>query len=264
MTFFRRLFRTVFAPPQLTEPQRKLLRERAPWSESFHDDEKERFELHLRRFLATKDFQGKDGIEVTEEMRVLVAATAARLSRNIGDDVYDRLDTIIMHDSAVFACEDHVILGTASTYGVVDLSWNAVTHGLDDTSDGHDTALHEFAHIIDMADGDVDGTPDLHRVRDYHSWTAALSGQYLALREKVEKGPLKKNSVLRAYGATNEAEFFAVACEAFFERPFELRDHAPDLYRELERFFRVDPTRFATRERQTKHKKARGRRLIRR
>ena len=196
-------------------------------------------------------------------MRVLVAGTAARLSRNIGDHVYQGLDTVILHDAAVHTDAHMVILGTASTLGVVELSWNAVTHGLDEPADGHDTALHEFAHILDMADGRVDGTPNLHALGDYAPWSRALTANFLALQEKVARGPLRKQEVLRAYGATNEAEFFAVATEAFFERPLELQKKAPDLFGVLSTYFRTDPTKFAKAHRAKAAKKWRGRNRIR-
>lgn len=263
MKWFKSLRRLVDKPPPLSEEQRDLIDEKLPWAQEFEDDEYERFELQLRRFMHEKIIKGDDGLEVTDEMRLLVAGSAARLTRNIGDAVYHGLDTVILHDSAVHADEHHVVLGTASTFGVVDLSWNAVTEGLDDPGDGHDTALHEFAHIIDMADGRVDGTPDLHSLRDYASWTKALSKNFLELQERVENGQLKKNAVLRAYGATNEAEFFAVATEAFFERPMALKSKAPDLYAVLEGYFRADPTVFAKRHRKKEKRKWRSRNLIR-
>lgn len=263
MKLFKRLRRLVDKPPPLSEEQRDLIEEKLPWSQEFDDDEYERFEMQLRRFMHEKIIKGDDGLEVTDEMRVLVAGTAARLTRNIGDDVYDGLDTVILHDSAVHADEHHVVLGTASTFGVVDLSWNAVTQGLEDPGDGHDTALHEFAHIIDMADGRVDGTPDLHALSDYTPWSKALSKNFLELQARVEKGKLKKRAVLRAYGATNEAEFFAVATEAFFERPMALKNKAPDLYGVLKDYFRADPTRFAKRHRSKENRKWRSRNLIR-
>jgi Mlc titration factor MtfA (ptsG expression regulator) len=120
---------------------------------------------------------------------------------------------------------------------VVVLSWPAVLEGLRRPCDGHDTALHEFAHVLDRASGAFDGTPVLDNRRDYQSWARVFSTSFQALRS----GQWRERMVLRDYGAENEAEFFAVAVEAFFERPALMRRLLPELYAELRKYFRFDP-----------------------
>jgi Mlc titration factor MtfA (ptsG expression regulator) len=97
--------------------------------------------------------------------------------------------------------------------------------------------MHEFAHVLDRADGAFDGTPELRALAHYRPWAEVMNEHFVKLRERRSA----QRKALRSYGAENEAEFFAVATEAFFERPDRLREHLPDLYRELCRFYGCDP-----------------------
>ena len=210
-----------------------------PFMERMDAKERERFWTHLKVFVWEKHWFGVRGLEVTEEMKVTIAGLAARLSRNLRLDVYDRLTEIIVYPSTfrVPGMDGVAVLGEASSWGTVLLSWDAVRNGLADPEDGHDTSMHEFAHVLDYGDGWFDGTPVLHRRADYEAWSRVLGEHYARLRGGDGRG------VLRDYGATNEAEFFAVATEAFFERPDALRRKTPDLYEELRRYYKVDPAR---------------------
>jgi hypothetical protein len=211
--------------------------------EQMGEDERERFWTHLKVFVWEKYWFGAKGLEVTEEMQVTVAGLAARLSRNLSLHVYDRLTEVIIYPSTfkIPGMEGVGGLGEASSWGTVLLSWDAVRNGLADPTDGHDTSMHEFAHVLDYGDGWFDGTPVLHSQGDYAAWSRVLGSHYATLRERVERGG--RAGVLRDYGALNEAEFFAVATEAFFERPKRLRRDAPDLYDELKTYYKVDPAK---------------------
>jgi Mlc titration factor MtfA (ptsG expression regulator) len=103
-----------------------------------------------------------------------------------------------------------------------------------------DVVLHEFAHQLDGEDGAMDGTPELDRGDQYAGWADALGAEFQALRERVARH--RKPGIDR-YGATNEAEFFAVIVEAFFEKPCHLERRFPDVYEELRAYFHVDPAK---------------------
>ncbi len=197
---------------------------------------------HLNAIANGVPFVGADGLEITEEMVVVISGTAARLSRNLPLSTWQHLRRITvtpahlaMHGS------DDIVFGLASSTGEVTLSWNAVTHGLRNPLDGHDTALHEFAHILDVGDGLFDGIPPGH-APDHHGWAHGLARGFVRFQMKANKG-LKRRNVMRAYGATNAAEFFAVATEAFFEKPRQLKRAKPDVYQALSRYYRIDPLR---------------------
>lgn len=218
-----------------------IVAERLPFAAAYGDDERARFFVHLKVFAWEKRFEGIGGLDVSEEMRVVVAGCAARMSRNLSLDVYDDLGSVVLAPGDLRQRdEDHSggtvrTLGLAHRWGTVVLSWDAVRHGIAAGTDGHDTTLHELAHILDVADGDFDGTPRLETVAEVRAWSRAFSRAYLAMKRNPEGG------VLRAYGAENEAEFFAVATEVFFEKPRQLQKKLPDVYAALARVYRCDP-----------------------
>lgn len=217
-----------------------LIAQHFPFAARLDADERERFLTRLKVFALEKRFEGAGGLHVTDEMKVVVAGCAARLARNLSLDVYDDLMTVVLYPAAWKSTREDgaVHLGEAHRWGLVVLAWDAVQHGLRAPGDGHDTALHEFAHVLDLVDGAFDGTPELTSTAQVHAWAKVFSAHYEKLRARPER-----SQVLRAYGATNEAEFFAVATEAFFERPARLKERAPDLYAELRRYYRLDPLR---------------------
>ncbi len=203
-------------------------------------DERARFLHFVKCFVWEKHFIGAGGLEVDDEVRVVVAAAAVRLVLHLGLSYLDRLTEIVVYPGAFRRPDsDQVILGEAHDWGTVVLSWEDVLHGLGNPHDGHDTATHEFAHVLDRAGGAFDGTPELRAREDYRSWALIMSRHFLGLRGRKRR----RRSVLRRYGATNEAEFFAVATEAFFEKPQQMYEQMPDLYEELSRFYGWDPSR---------------------
>lgn len=234
--FFRRRKRRRLAKRPFPQDWLQTVAARLPFAERLKDEDRHGFLTHLKVFAWEKNWEGALGVEVTDEMKVVVSGSAARLSRRLSLDVYDRLESIVIYPSH-YQHEDKegVVFGEANSWGTVVLSWDAVTHGIGNPFDGHDTALHELAHALDIADGAFDGTPELQDSRDYHSWVKVFSARYDTMKRKPHR------SVLRRYGATNEAEFFAVATETFFEKSKQMKRKAPDLYAELARFYRVDP-----------------------
>lgn len=232
--FFRVQRRLRYAAAPFPSAWTEIVERRLGYTRRFEPAELERFLVVLKVFAHDKEWVGVHGLEVTDEMKVVISGAAARLARNLDLDVYDQLRTVVVYPSH-FQNEEDVFLGQAFRWGQVVLSWDAVKNGLANPTDGHDTALHEFAHMLDAASGGFDGTPELHGHRDYAGWAQAFSRHFLKLRDKPEK------NVLRAYGATNEAEFFAVATEAFFEKPVQLKNRAPDLYAQLQHYYLVDP-----------------------
>jgi len=216
---------------------RDIVREWFPGYDELADEERARFDKHLKLFLHTTHFFGAGELEVTEEMKVIVAASAARIARNLPFDVYERLTEVVLYPASYRHPERHAeILGEAHHWGTLVLSWDAVRKGVRTGNDGHDTAVHEFAHVLDIADGWFDGTPQLERGADYESWSRVMAHHFHELQQQT-----LGRGVLREYGATNEAEFFAVATEAFFEKPKKLKRKAPELYEQLQNYYQIDP-----------------------
>jgi len=222
------------------EEWRAIMEKRLPFYRLLDEERKRRLERDVQVFVREKYFFGAGGFEVEDEHRVVIASCAARLILHLDITFYDRLTEIIVYPGAYKHPdrEGGVILGEAHNWGTVVLAWDAVIHGLNNPCDGHDTAIHEFAHVLDRDGGAFDGTPDLRATSDYDPWGQIMSRHFLNLRDKRSA---KERRVLRDYGATNEAEFFAVATESFFEKPKQMKAELPDLYELLEEFYGFDP-----------------------
>lgn len=234
LSLWRSLKRRWLARRPMPPAWEPYLARHFPFEAALTPTERARFRQRLVVFAHEKVFEGAQGLVVTEEMRVVVSAAAARLARNLPLDVYDDLVTVLLYDGA-WKRDHGVILGEAHRWGLVVLSWDSVLQGLENPFDGHDVMLHEFAHVLDLAGGDFDGTPDLS-VTAMRAWADVFNRHYQALRRSPHR-----DKVLRAYGATNEAEFYAVATEAFFEKPGSMLKRHPELYEELKAYYRIDP-----------------------
>ena len=211
---------------------------------------------HLREliqvFIAEKSWEGCGGLELTNEIRVTISAQACLLLLNLPHDTYENVETIIVYPSDVILPErklgffettlepfdpDYPVSGQAFKQGPVILVWDAVLQGGRHAEYGFNVVYHEFAHKLDMQDGAADGTPRLRDRAEYRDWVKTCSREYLRLLKDVEKG---KRTFLDEYGATDEAEFFAVATEHFFNQPSQMIESAPELYRVLKEYYRQD------------------------
>jgi Mlc titration factor MtfA (ptsG expression regulator) len=205
---------------------------------------------HIQVFVGEKRFEGCGGLELTDEIRVTIAAQACLLLLHRNTNYYRHLTSILVYPSTYVAKivkpgsleivteADNPRLGEAWPHGTVVLSWDDIRRGAADIHDGHNVVLHEFAHVLDDETGAAEGAPVLARRSMYVAWARVLGRTY----EELQRDTMLGNpTVLNKYGATNPAEFFAVATEAFFEKPTQLKKKHPELYDELEEFFRQDP-----------------------
>ena len=227
-----------------------ILRERVPYYRLLSHDEQTELRKLIRVFLSEKRFEGCGGLEITDEIRVTIAAQACILLLNREHDYYAGLRSVLVYPSSYWAPSkfvdaagvvhegDESRLGEAWMRGAIILSWDDVRRDSGDFRDGRNVTLHEFAHQLDQQDGTFDGAPPLEKLSHYRSWARVLMQEYRALRDAAEHG---HETLFDQYGATDPAEFFAVITEAFFESPKALKDKHPDLYEELKKFFRQDP-----------------------
>jgi len=218
-------------------------------------EERRRLRDLVRIFIAEKSWEGCGGLDLTDEIRVTIAAQACILVLELPHALYRNVHSILVYPSTVIVPPRQPgafevpsqpvggplpVLGEAQLRGPVILVWDAVRRTGRHPESGHNVVYHEFAHKLDMLDGRADGTPPLHGRAEYQNWVGVCSREYLALREQAAHG---KPSFLDAYGATNEAEFFAVATEQFFDQPITLRQRHPELYGVLQAFYRQDPAK---------------------
>ena len=222
-------------------------------------DENTRLRDFIQIFVAEKSWEGCGGLEMTDEIRVTIAAQAGLLVLGIPHEYYSNVQSVLVYPSTVVTpkrspgvfelptgpvASGVPILGEAQLHGPVILVWDAVKHNARHPEQGHDVVYHEFAHKLDMLDGSVDGTPPLGSRDEIRRWAEVCEREFNDLRARVSRG---KSTFLDQYGATNEAEFFAVATEFFFDKPAAMRRHEPELYELLQGFYGQDPAARAAR-----------------
>lgn len=213
---------------------------------------RERLLRYMQVFIEEKNFETCGGLELTEEMKVTIAAVACMLL--IGrtkPSFFPTLTTILIYPSefcsgevemasahVVIKSESEEKLGESWHNGTVILSWDHIINR--DAEDGSlNLVAHEFAHQLDEEDGFADGMPDLGGTSlSYGKWRAMMAREYRRFLRKMRKG---KYDPIDEYGATDQPEFFAVATETFFENPIELQEFHPNLYTEFSRFYGMDP-----------------------
>ncbi len=222
--------------------------QRLPFYRRLDERGQQRIVDDLRVLIAEKNWEGCGGLVLTDEIKVTIAAQASLLLLNIEHDYYEDVQSILVYPSAYRTMpqtdasgvvqQGQANLGEAWRGGPVILAWDAAKGGALDPLDGHNLVLHEFAHKLDMLDGLADGTPSMPDRGEFTAWVRTMSAEYTKLREAAANG---RATVLDQYGATNPAEFFAVATECFFERSRELRQQHPALYEVLHDYYQQDP-----------------------
>ena len=241
----RRLWRRPFPAAW-----RDILRRELPYLRRMPADLQLQLKRHIQVFLAEKRFVGCGGLELTDSMRVSIAAQACLLQLNRRTDYFPELRQILVYPEA-FVVErqkadaiglhheaQQVLAGESWSRGQVVLSWRDAQAGAAAATDGRNVVIHEFAHQLDQEFGHANGAPLLHHKQDYARWSEVLGAEFERLRAELARG---EETLLDPYGATDPAEFFAVASEVFFEQAAAMAAQHPALYQELRRFYCVDP-----------------------
>jgi MtfA peptidase len=250
MFLFKKWRRKKIAARPFPPDWRNIVDKNVPFYRKLSFPDKEELRRHILIFLAEKRFVGCGGLQITDEIRVTVAAQACVLLLHRQTDYYPGLCTILVYPAAYIAKETRrlpggvveegfdVRLGESWHHGSVVLSWDDVRRDATDIHDGHNVVFHEFAHQLDSSYGKGDSSAVLQHRSAFIAWARTFHKNYERLRSDVDKN---KPTLLRSYAAENPAEFFAVATECFFERPKDLQKLHPDLYQELKNFYHQDP-----------------------
>ena len=222
--------------------------DRLPFYRALDEGGRRRIRKDLRVLIVEKSWEGCGGLELTDEIQVTIAAQASLLLLGIEHEYYRDVHSILVYpgayltlpqpDAAGVVRPGRVNLGEAWQRGPVVLAWDAAQRGAFDPRDGRNLVLHEFAHRLDMLDGLADGTPPMHTRVELGEWVTAMTTEFRRLRDDVQH---HRATVLDKYGATNPAEFFAVATECFFEKGRQLRRRHPELYEVLHHYYHQDP-----------------------
>lgn len=243
----KRLFTTAF-PPQW----KQIVQKNVPLYNYLPGLLREQLHGFVHVFMAEKNFEGCAGLDVTEEIKVTIATQACILLLNRRPKYFSKLRTILVYPHTYVAKTKSsngtitvngrsVRLGESWQNGPVVLAWDSVKGGTLNITDARNVVIHEFAHQLDQEDGSADGAPILEGRSRYAAWARVLSKEYEGLQKKKRK---RRRSILNKYGATNPAEFFAVATETFFEKSRQMQKRHPQLYDELRSYYKLDPAKW--------------------
>ena len=241
----KRLMETPLSPAW-----RAIIERNVPYLRELPPEDQRELEGLTQIFLAEKSFEGCNGLEITDEIRVTIAALACILLLHRKTDIYPLLQSVLVYpETFVAPVETHepggIVIeddeereGESWETGALILSWQDVLESVADPQDGYNVAFHEFAHQIDDEWGVADGTPPLPNDSMHEEWARVFKAEYDAL---IEADDREEETFLDPYGAESPAEFFAVVTEHFFEIPLELKENHPELYEQLRLFYEQDP-----------------------
>jgi len=227
-----------------------IVRRRLAFYDRLPTDLRKQLQNLIKVFIHDKQFIGCAGQEINDDIRVTIAAQACLLILNRQSSLYQELQAILVYPSTFVSTREvrdeiglvstdrTALLGESWSQGKVILAWDNVENGVMNLHDGYNVVLHEFAHQLDHESGATNGAPVLLTRGAYKSWAHVLSKEFEQLQHEAEH---RYHGLMDHYGATNPAEFFAVATETFFERPVEMAHQHRELYQELAGFYRVDP-----------------------
>ncbi|MEQ9367526.1 MAG: zinc-dependent peptidase [Coleofasciculus chthonoplastes F3-SA18-01] len=253
----------VLLSPLLTKWRRNRIRNKAfprrwqtfieqtlPFYYRLPQSQQRNLQGYMAVFLAEKQFIGCRGLQITEEIKLTIAAQACLLLLNDSGDYYPNLVSILVYPSAyrvkptkrisdyIVEERDEVRLGESWTRDQLVLSWQQIEYDIQNWQDGHNVVLHEFAHQLDQTDGIINGVPKLDSKADYRTWAQIFTQEYQQLQRDAQRG---RKTVMNKYGATDPAEFFAVATETFFEKPEQMARKHTAIYRQLKYYYKLDP-----------------------
>ena len=228
---------------------RDIVRRRVPLVRELAAAQQLRLKKHIQVLLAEVRFIGCAELEVSDEMRVTVAAQAAFLLLGRGGSFGNLREVLVYPGHFVVPRSEagaggvvregrDVLAGQSWQRGQVVVAWDAARDGAADPHDGANVVMHEFAHQLDQDTGAANGAPYVGRGAMQQVWARVMNQEFDALHARLARA---EPSLIEPYAATSPAEFFAVTTELFFERPDALAAERPALYEQLKRCYRLDP-----------------------
>ena len=242
----QRVLRSAALPDALWREALEAL----PFSAIYTEDELARLRDKVVLFLNAKSIVGAGGHEVTALERTIIAVQACALVLNLDFSLYDAFENVVVYpgefipgwewedEYGVVHKNEHPLAGEAMPGGPVVLSWPDVEASADWEATGMSLVIHEFAHKLDMRNGDANGCPPLPRDMPPAQWKRTLRAAYDHFHARVARG---EDTAIDPYAAESPAEFFAVLSEVFFADPTLLQQEYPSVYAQFGKFYRQDP-----------------------
>lgn len=246
----KRLLKKGFSDDRLT-----ILKKNVPYYHHLPTQLQKKLIGLTKIFLNEKRFEGCAGLEITDKIRISIAAQASILLLGTEDlsYFYEDLRSVLVYpktyvakvkqrNNGIFVEEGFEQRhGEAWSHGYVVLAWNEVQQGASDIHDGQNLVFHEFAHQLDYEYGATDQIEQDYGESHFLSWARILGNEYQQFLTSIKQN---QQTLIDEYGATNPAEFFAVVTELFFEKPKELKSKHPKLYSQFKEFYRQDPAAY--------------------
>ena len=250
--------RNILAEP-FPEAWTTILQEQVGHYALLADSDQKKLRDAVQIIIAEKDWEGCRGLELTDEIRVTISALAAILILGLDNFYFDNVATILVYPNEYIVKEEHALaggatveeesdrLGEAHYRGPVILSWKEIQANALEPGYGQNLVFHEFAHQLDMLNGAFDGTPNLQSDELAARWAKIMDKEYRRLQQAERR---HRETLLDPYGATDPAEFFAVATECFFDVPRAMQREYPPLYILFRDYYRQDPAMWPSFERE--------------
>jgi len=213
---------------------------------------KQRLRPQIQVFLAEKQFIGCQGLKITDNIRLIIAAQACLLALNLRESYYPKLKMILVYphifqikraiavDEYIVEEQEQIVSGESwGKEGQVIFSWHIIQQDLVNWQDGHNVIFHEFAHQLDQQQGMANGVPPLKNQVEYQQWSRIFTEEYQQLQSQIEN---RLKLTIDPYGATHPAEFFAVVTELFLEKAQILKQFHPQLFQTLKNYYQLDPS----------------------
>ncbi len=254
---FKKWWRKRLLKKGLPDNRLAILKKNVPYYHSLPDKLQKKLIGLTQIFLNENRFEGCAGLEITDEIRISIAAQASILLLGTEDlsYFYEDLRSVLVYpkkyvakvkqrNNGIFVEEGFEQRhGEAWSHGYVVLAWNEVQQGASDIHDGQNLVFHEFAHQLDYEYGATDQIEQDYGDSHFLSWARILGKEYRQFLKTIEEN---QQTLIDEYGATNPAEFFAVVTELFFEKPKGLKSNYPQLYNQLREFYQQDPAQYYT------------------
>jgi MtfA peptidase len=219
----------------------------ASYLRGLSQEELSRLNEDVRIFLHDKEFSGAHNLEVSDEMMLNIALQACLMTLNIGVERYEGWHGIIIYpdefvpnhqyvdEAGVIHTDRRPMTGMARSDGPVILSWADTKTAF--AQDGVNVVIHEFAHKLDMQNGDANGFPPLHKGMNSRAWQNSFAAAYSDFCRRVDAG---EDTAIDPYASENPGEFFAVLSEVFFEMPQIIVEEYSAVYEQMTLFYRQD------------------------
>ncbi len=220
-------------PQRIDKHVHELLLSKFPYYANLSSFERIRFYARLRLFIASKKFKPCQISEVTQEMKVLISASAVQLTFGLDKFIFHHFKTILVYPKAFLYSDSNYHKGNVNIKGSISISFEDFVQGYANPTDSYNLGLHEMAHALELEYNLKDEYDTFFGVY-YERWLKSAATELVRMN-------YGQSDFLRKYAARNVKEFFSVCAENFFERSVLMKDKMPEIYKHMTLLLNQDP-----------------------